>query len=650
MAVRVVVCGDDSVGKLSLIATFVRGEFVANVQGIVPPVTLAKDDYSKEGDAEDHEPPERLSKYIPVTTTITDTLLGDLAELAKQLRQADVILLVYLDHYTYERVSLWWMPMLRALGVNLPIVVCANKADTASKDHALRADEFLGLLNDFKEIEACVPCSAKTNTNVVECFYLCQRAVTHPIAPLFDSKEGLLKPAAMRALRRIFFLCDQDQDGHLDYKEYTALHQRCFGRPATPAQFAEVLRTVNAIILPERDSSGALTEHGLLELAFIILNKLYVERGRHETVWGILRAFHYTNSLLLADKFLLPHLDVPPNSSVELLPTGYRFLVDLFVKFDKDNDGGLCELELALLFAPTPGIPALWTENLFPLTIVQNDLGHVSLQGWLAQWNLTTYLDHRTTLQYFAYLGFDEGGSVRAVKVTKPRKMRQRQGTPYRGPVGDRNVFSCMVVGAPRCGKSLLLELFIRGSYSDSYLPTIRPQLRVKDIELRGGKQCYLILEELGELEPAILANKLRLDHCDVVCYAYDSLDPELFQYVVDLWRKHPQLSELPCVFAALKADLDKQQQRELQPDDFVRELFLPAPLHISSLWPSSIHELLMQLVDAAKVPSSATAGLGSHVDLAQFEDFKHVVVAGGAIAVMAVVLVWIFRSAHRLP
>ena len=57
----------------------------------------------------------------------------------------------------------------------------------------------------------------------------------------------------------------------------------------------------------------------------------------------------------------------------------------------------------------------------------------------------------------------------------------------------------------------------------------------VKDIELRGGKQCYLILEELGELEPAILENKSRLDQCDVICYAYDSSDPESFQYLVEL-------------------------------------------------------------------------------------------------------------------
>ncbi|KAM9886544.1 hypothetical protein OXX69_013715, partial [Metschnikowia pulcherrima] len=103
-----------------------------------------------------------------------------------------------------------------------------------------------------------------------------------------------------------------------------------------------------------------------------------------------------------------------------------------------------------------------------------------------------------------------------------------------------------------------LLESFIRGSYSDMYSPTIIPKLCVKDIELPGGKQCYLILEELGELEPAILENQKRLDQCDVICYAYDSSDPDSFQYIVNLREKYSKvLNDIPSVFAALKADLD---------------------------------------------------------------------------------------------
>ncbi len=42
-------------------------------------------------------------------------------------------------------------------------------------------------------------------------------------------------------------------------------------------------------------------------------------------------------------------------------------------------------------------------------------------------------------------------------------------------------------------------------------------------------------LEELGELEPAILENQAKLDACDIICYTYDSSDPNSFSHIVEL-------------------------------------------------------------------------------------------------------------------
>lgn len=667
--VRIVVCGDESVGKSSLIVSLVKGKFIQNVQSLIPPITISRDDYIKvskefklhpkgtrgpnDGDVKRTKFANRDSEirkvldYVPGATVLVDTTPSDKIALQKELKRADVIWLVYSDHYTYERVSLHWMPLFRSMGVNLPIVLSANKSDlirseanTSLKNQ--NSEEFIPLINEFKELEACIRCSAKTGYNVVEAFYLCQRAVLFPISPLFDSKEGNLKPATVLALKRVFFLSDKDQDGFLNFNEFSNLHLKCFGKASSSLEYNNIIETLDSIIYPEFESKGK----GVSEDGFIILNKLYAERGRHETIWGILRRFHYTNSLSLSDKFLFPKFEVNPNSSVELGPVGYRFLVDLFLKFDKDNDGGLSEDELESLFCPTPGIPKLWQDCQFPKSIVCNDKGYVSLQGWLAQWNLTTFLDHKTTLEYLAYLGFEEYDLVRALRVTKPRKTRQKQGKFYRQPVYDRNVFNCFILGAPKCGKSSLIELFLRGTYSDVYSPTIVPRICVKDIELRGGKQCYLILEELGELEPAILENKKRLDQCDVICYIYDSSDPESFQYLVDLREKHASLlDEIPSVFVASKADLDKQEQRsDIQPDTYTRDLFLNSPLHVSCTWSSSLHELFIQLVDAAKMPSSSTPGIEHEKD-ADNEHLKHLVMVGGAISVMAMVSFWIWKS-----
>lgn len=50
---------------------------------------------------------------------------------------------------------------------------------------------------------------------VPEVFYYAQKAVLHPTAPLFDQETQSLKPRCVRALKRIFILCDNDRDGAL---------------------------------------------------------------------------------------------------------------------------------------------------------------------------------------------------------------------------------------------------------------------------------------------------------------------------------------------------------------------------------------------------------------------------------------------------
>jgi hypothetical protein len=47
-------------------------------------------------------------------------------------------------------------------------------------------------------------------------------------------------------------------------------------------------------------------------------------------------------------------------------------------------------------------------------------------------------------------------------------------------------------------------------------------------------------LEELGELEPAILENAAKLNMCDVLCYTYDSSDPNSFAHIENLRVRCP--------------------------------------------------------------------------------------------------------------
>ncbi|KAL7622344.1 ERMES complex Ca(2+)-binding regulatory GTPase gem1 [Parahypoxylon ruwenzoriense] len=586
ISLRICVCGDEGTGKSSLIASLVKDVFVSNkIQPVLPQITI----------------PPSIGTPENVTTTIVDTSARpqDRTTLRKEIRKSNVILLVYSDHYSYERVALFWMPYFRSLGVNVPVVLCANKSDlTDNTTPQVIEDEMLPVMNEFREIDSCIRASAREHQNVNETFFLCQKAVTHPIAPLFDYKEGNLKPACVSALRRIFYLCDKDQDGYLNDDEIRDFQAKCFNKPLATEDLDNIKLSI------AKSGPWSDTTKGVDLRAFLHLNKIYAEKGRHETIWIILRKYHYTDSLSLEDSFIHPKFDVPEYASAELSPDGYRFFMDLFLLFDKDNDGGLNDGELKALFAPTPGLPSSWVESSFPSTTVHNEAGHITLQGWLAQWSMTTFLEPKTTLEYLAYLGFEPSNAreslTSALKVTKSRKRRRRPGRV------ERNVVLCYIVGAAAAGKSSLLGAFLNRPFDGLYNPTIKPRRAVNSVELHGGKQCYLILEELGELEPAILENQARLDSCDLICYAYDSSDPDSFSHIVSLRKRFPQLDDLPSIYTALKADKDKTTQRsELQPDQYTSSLMMSTPVHVSVTW-NSIGELFVSLAEAATNPSTA--------------------------------------------
>jgi len=584
--VRICVCGDEGTGKSSLIASLVKDVFVSNkIQPVLPQITI----------------PPSIGTPENVTTTIVDTSARpqDRTTLRKEIRKSNVILLVYSDHYSYERVALFWMPYFRSLGVNVPVVLCANKSDlTENPTPQVIEEEMLPVMSEFREIDSCIRASAREHSNVNETFFLCQKAVTHPIAPLFDHKEGCLKPACVSALKRVFYLCDKDQDGYLNDQEIQDFQAKCFDKPLTTEDLDNIKLSISKTV------PSSNTERGVSMQGFLQLNKMYAEKGRHETIWVILRQYHYTDSLSLADSFIHPKLDVPEYASAELSPAGYRFFMDLFLLFDKDNDGGLNDKELEALFAPTPGPPQSWIEASFPSSTVRNEAGYITLQGWLAQWSMTTFLEPKTTLEYLAYLGFEppnpRDSLTSALKVTRARKRRRRPGRV------ERNVVLCYIVGAAGAGKSSLLDAFLNRPFDGLYHPTIKPRRVVNSVELQGGKQCYLILEELGELEPAILENPAKLDACDLICYSYDSSDPDSFSHIVDLRNRYPHLDELPSIYTALKADRDKTTQRcELQPDQYTSILMMGTPVHVSVTW-NSIGELFVALAEAATNPSTA--------------------------------------------
>jgi len=131
---------------------------------------------------------------------------------------------------SFQRVVSYWLPYLRSLGRNVPVVLVGNKVDLRGDDinNDALEDQIMPIMDEFKEVETCVECSTKIPLNVTELFYFAQKAVLHPTAPLYDSREHVLKPASIEALRRIFRLCDKDKDGVLNDAELNDFQVRPF--------------------------------------------------------------------------------------------------------------------------------------------------------------------------------------------------------------------------------------------------------------------------------------------------------------------------------------------------------------------------------------------------------------------------------------
>ena len=62
--------------------------------------------------------------------------------------------------------SLFWLPFFRSLGVNLPVILCANKSDLYPTVDA--EAEMMPIMLEFKEIDSCVHASAKELRNINE--------------------------------------------------------------------------------------------------------------------------------------------------------------------------------------------------------------------------------------------------------------------------------------------------------------------------------------------------------------------------------------------------------------------------------------------------------------------------------------------------
>ncbi|XP_033696477.1 mitochondrial Rho GTPase 2 isoform X5 [Tursiops truncatus] len=558
--VRILLLGEAQVGKTSLILSLVGEEFPEEVPPRAEEITIPAD-----------VTPEKVPTHIVDYSEAEQTV----EELQDEIHKANVVCVVYdvSEEATIEKIRTKWIPLVNGdtkRGPRVPIILVGNKSDLRPGGSM---EAVLPIMSQFPEIETCVECSAKNLKNISELFYYAQKAVLHPTAPLYDPEAKQLMPECAQALTRIFRLSDQDMDQVLSDQELNAFQMSCFGHPLAP----QALEDVKVVV--SKNVAGGVRDDRLTLDGFLFLNTLFIQRGRHETTWTILRRFGYGDSLELTANYLCPPLHVPPGCSTELNHRGYQFVQRMFEKHDQDRDGALSPAELQSLFSVFPAAP--WGPQL-PRT-VRTEAGRLPLHGYLCQWTLVTYLDVQHCLEHLGYLGFptlcEQDSQAHAITVTREKRLDQEKGQT------QRNVFLCKVVGARGVGKSSFLQAFLGHGLGDAGEPAGESSAYTIDTVQVNGQEKYLILCEVGA--DSLLTTSADAT-CDIACLMFDSSHPRSFSLCASVYKRHYMDRQTPCLFVSSKADLPEGVLLPgLSPTEFCRRHRLPAPALFSCAGPA---------------------------------------------------------------
>ncbi|KAK0098781.1 hypothetical protein PV326_003442 [Microctonus aethiopoides] len=582
--VRILLIGDQGVGKTSLILSLVSEEYAEQVPKKAEEITIPAD-----------VTPEQVPTHI-VDYSATEQTDDQLRE---EIQKAHVICVVYDvgEEDTLDRAASYWLPLVRECSsVNrCPVVLVGNKIDNV--DYST-IEAVYPIMKEFSEIESCIECSAKTFQNISEMFYYAQKAVLHPTAPLYNYDTQELTEECKIALRRIFKICDFDNDGLLNDMELNAFQQSCFNTPLQP----QVLEDVKAVLsknIQDGICNGCVTMKG-----FMYLQCLFIQRGRNETTWAVLRKFGYDNELQMSKEYIHPILKVSPGCTTELSHKGHDFLSVLFMQHDRDGDGALSPSEMEALFSRCGSSP--WGDE-YKYAVPTNEKGWITYEGYMCQWALLTLMNVRKTLEYMAYLGYNmynDECQTSAVIVTREKKLDLAK------KQSGRNVYTCHVIGPKSSGKTTLCRSFIDPKLeklTDDKVPA-NAHLTVNTVHVYGQEKTIVLRDiNIFNVQDALTPSQIQ---CDAAALVYDASNPKSFEYIARIYIKYFADSKIPVLIVANKSDLSEvKQEYLLQPASFCSKykLMPPQPYSITR---SVRPEIFVKLATMAAFPHMKQFGL----------------------------------------
>ncbi|KAL7693179.1 putative small GTPase, EF-hand domain pair, P-loop containing nucleoside triphosphate hydrolase [Plasmopara halstedii] len=458
--VRIEVLGDEKVGKTSLVCSLVSRHFSEKVPSVLLNVQI---------------PAEESDENVVISITDTSSRVSDLMRVTNAVKRSDAILLVYdlTRPETFQRLRRWLEFIAR--NKEIPVVLVANKVDinavTPSTD-APYANQVRHLVNTYPYVVSEVECSAKNFTQVAQAFYLAQKAVLYPVAPLYNSRKRelsqsrvlqQLQPKCLKAIKRIFRLFDRDRNGILSREELNDYQYDCFGVRLLSSETDTLIEFLSSEV-----PSGVTPDRSGINLeGFIYLWWLFIDRNRPESGWQVLRSLGYNNEL---------HLEIPPerlqlppfeeDQSAQLTPQAVDFLTSLFRQFDANKDNKISDIEVESIFsicederAPWTTCSAISSPLLYERTIFDGRTS-LSIAAWLACWSYVAQENPHKLLETLFFLGYND--------KLFPAVTFLNRATTRKAAEIERNVISCYIFGSPEAGKEHFVRTFVGGEEATS--------------------------------------------------------------------------------------------------------------------------------------------------------------------------------------
>eukprot|EP01091_Cochliopodium_minus_P017819 TRINITY_DN7078_c0_g1_i1.p1 TRINITY_DN7078_c0_g1~~TRINITY_DN7078_c0_g1_i1.p1 ORF type:complete len:686 (-),score=234.71 TRINITY_DN7078_c0_g1_i1:69-2126(-) len=540
--VKMVVIGDPKSGKTSMISSFLNDVWIEKVPKTFPETTIVADQFD--------------SDYT-MGVKIIDTPSEDDETIDKQIIDADGIILAYNSNCSIyvgddekekkkrqrEAIIKWLIRIRKIRGEKskkCPIILAGTKIDERSSNlmewenqdsHELEQN-VNPILMEFPEVEVCIECSSKLVLNVQAVFNHCHKEIAYPISILYNSDTEVLNltEKCKQRLWRIFNLLDEDRDGVLNNKELTYFQERCFGEKLIDE---EITGIKNLLKKREREGETLLNENYFVTFdGFKYLVCRFIEKGKSEAAWRVLREFGYDDELNLSKSFLVPPFYEVERKKIsrkgksvvgQLSDNSTTFLKNLFEKYSVDNESqneneneNENEQRSEKLISLTQ-IQQIFEkfseekdENKVPFdveliknisTYDSNKKDHfLTLSAFLSLWHFLSSQNAYLAIQCLTYLGFSHSPQYLSLSFFEKSYKK------------DRNFFTCYLLGTSTASSKLLS--IIDGNISKEKQPRNRLITEV-------DSETYLYLKDFGE-NSDIVKNSSEMEKCDMLCLMYD--------------------------------------------------------------------------------------------------------------------------------